>query len=276
MKLVLIILTGILALSSGRAQEILTYRLKSIGVGTTSIYDSYLSPLQYDGLQLSFIDEQLRATNLLKGRVVSQSMLNFSLASTLNPAQNAATYAGYFSGVFGELYRLPLSTQNNMPTVFAGVTGEALVGILYNTRNGNNPVNVKLHLNLNLSLLAAYRFQIAKQALQVRYQLSAPAVGVCFSPEYGQAYYEMALEESNENLFHFASWHNHQRWNNYLSLELPLNRFALFIAYRNNYYALKINGLQTRITANSFFAGVSMYLHTVSSRTYKPQYRYVF
>ncbi|MGG6550492.1 UNVERIFIED_CONTAM: DUF3316 domain-containing protein, partial [Prevotella sp. 15_C9] len=68
---------------------------------------------------------------------------------------------------------------------------DAGMGFLYNTRNGNNPEQAYLGLNLAPRLSADYAFRIRSHPFQIRYEAQVPLVGVMFSPNYGQSYYEI-------------------------------------------------------------------------------------
>jgi hypothetical protein len=158
---------------------------------------------------------------------------------------------------------------------FAGMQGSGLLGFIYNTRNGNNPVSAKAHVNLNLSGMAVYQFQIKKQPIRLRYQASIPFVGVLFSPEFGQSYYEIG-EGTDANLVYFSSFHNHLALRNLLSVELLFPSCTLRLAYMNRIYETRVNDLDTRIVSNSFYIGFSKNFFTVSGRQIKNNYRHVF
>jgi hypothetical protein len=159
---------------------------------------------------------------------------------------------------------------------FGGLQPDVFGGILSNTRNGNNPVSMKLNVNLNVSGIASYQFQLKKQPVHLRYQVNIPVAGVLFSPEFGQSYYEIGLGEPS-HLVHFASLHNQLVMRNLFSVELPFNRFTLRLSYMNWMYETKVNDLNTKILSNSVYLGISKNFHTVSGRKQnKNQYQSVF
>jgi hypothetical protein len=244
-----------------------------IGIGNTKAYDTYLSPLEYSGTNLGIIHEQLKMTGLLGGNVSAQHLFNIELAETKNPAGNVTSYVGSLEYGYGLHYRFRPVRKIQ---IFAGLQGDGLVGFIYNTRNGNNPVNAKVNFNFNLSGIAVYRFQIKKQPLQLRYQLNVPFAGIVFSPEFGQSYYEIGEGDSN-NLIQFASLHNQWVIRNLLSVELPLNFCTVRLSYMNWIYETSVNSLDTRIISNSVYIGVSKYFHSVPGRKItKNNYQRVF
>jgi hypothetical protein len=229
--------------------------------------------LEYNGNNVGLIYEQMKMTRLLKGAVAAQHRLNLEIAETTNPTGTATDYMGNLEYAYGSLYRFAPVWKIQF---FAGANADALLGFIYNTRNGNNPVTAKANLNLNLSGMAAYQFRIKKQTIQLRYQINIPVAGIFFSPQFGQSYYEIGLGD-NENLFHFASLHNQWMMRNFLSLELPFNSCTIRLAYMNWIYETSVNDLNTHISSNSFYIGFSKNLYIVSGKKQNNnQYRYVF
>jgi hypothetical protein len=250
----------------------LTYQSTMIGIGSASLYDTYLSPLEYTGTNFSLLHERLYPTNLLQGKISMQHLFQINIASTENPAQNASEYKGNLHYDFGMFYRFRPVRKFRF---FAGLQADGLLGGIYNLRNGNNPTAVQAAVNLNLSGMATYGFFIKKQPVNLRWQCTVPALGVLFSPEYGQSYYELAMDE-DADLVHFASLHNQHRIDNIVSVELPFNRFTLKLAYENSYYDTQVNSLDTRIVSNTFFIGFSHLFYNVKGKKLnKEKYRYV-
>jgi len=271
---IIILLAGTFA---GYAQEEtklpLTYQSLSVGMGQSSAYDSYLSPLKYSGYTIGLAGERMKTTGLLKSRISTQHLFHLEFANTENPSKSANTYVGSVNYNYGMYYRFdPIQKLQ----LFAGLQGDALLGFVYNLRNGNNPANAKANLDLNVSGMAAYQFHIKRQAVQLRYQINVPFVGALFSPEFGQSYYEISLRDGNP-LVHFAAWHNRFALRNIFSVELPLDFCTLRLSAMNWLYETRVNDLNTQLISNSIYVGVSKYFHTVpGTKTDKNKYRYVF
>jgi hypothetical protein len=250
----------------------LVYQSSMIGIGNTSVYDTYLSPLEYKGNNIGMIYEQMKMTGLLNGHVSVQHLFNFEIADTQNPSGTATDYVGNLEYGYGLYYRFkPLHRIQ----FFAGMQADGLFGFIYNNRNGNNPVTGKVNLNLNVSGIASYRFRIKKQAVQLRYQLNVPVAGCLFSPQFGQSYYEIGLGD-HQDLVRFASFHNQAMMRNLFSIELPFRCCTLRLAYQNWIYETKVNNLETSIRSNSFYIGFSKHFYTVRGKETKNHYRHVF
>jgi hypothetical protein len=276
MKKILLSLLAFMAQWSIEAQEQalpVAYQSEAVGVGRAMLYDTYLSPLPYSGLNISILTENIKMSKWEQGRIGFQHLFLFDWTMALNPSQTAMTYSGLLNYDFGAFYRFRPAKHLQL---FAGAQVDVLGGMLYNLRNSNNPINLKLHLNLNASGIAAYRFTIWKQLIQLRYQVNLPVAGMFFSPEYGQSYYEIGMGSSPVYLY-YGNWSNQFIINNLLSVEVPINNFSLRLSYVNRFYETRINQLDTRIVSNTFYLGLSHYFHTVQSEKINPKkYRYAF
>ncbi len=232
----------------------LVYQSTSLGLGRISVYDTYLSPLEYKGTTFGLQYEQIKMTGMMNGRISAQHLFNLDFGYARNEAETASDYTGLIDYAYGLHYRFnPLIPRLQL---FAGCQADGMLGFVYNSRNGNNPATGKFHLNLNLSGIAAYSFSIGSQPVRLRYQVNLPLAGVMFSPHFGQSYYEIGLGD-DENLFHLVSFGNQTSMRNVFSVEIPFSSVMLRLSYMNTVYETDINNLQTRIHSNSFYIGFS-------------------
>ena len=166
-----------------------TARALLFGIGRTRQLDTYLSPMNYTGIQASFLASGERMTHLLDSRVSFQSSFFGAFTSTDNPA-NTANYLG------GRLDYHAGWHYNYSPLRGLNLKGGALlgadVGFLYNSRNGNNPAQGRLSLDISLSAGVEYRMFIRRLPLRIAYQADLPMIGMMFSPEFGESYYEIS------------------------------------------------------------------------------------
>ena len=240
----------------------LTYQSEMVGLGTSRIYDSYLSPLKYSGVNLGLIYEQMRMTGLGNGHFSTQHQCFVNFSYTGNSTGTAVNQTGLFEYNFGMPYRFNL---NDNFQLFVGPQAGVLLGFIYNSRNGNNPASVKANANVGLSGIAAYKLMIRSQPLRFRYQLNLPAIGTMYSPQFGESYYEIGLGNS-EKLFYFSSFHNYFAFKNVLSVELPLNWVTIRAALVNSFYQTKVNDLVTQWHSNTFYLGISRNFYVVNGR----------
>ena len=215
------------------------------GVGSMILTDTYLSPLQYNGLSLSLFHERLNASSLLKGRLLLQQQFFLQGASTDNPISNAKTYYGNIDYHLNGFY--PILKINSFRLLGGGGADLSLGGI-YNIRNSNNPAQLKTSVNLNASLLAFYKWNL----LTLRWQVSTPLLGAFFTPGYAQSYYEIFVLGNDSGIVHFASPANQRGLRNYITADYPIGKVTLRAGYLRNYYRTEANNLITSISSHQF------------------------
>ncbi|MDR0734047.1 MAG: DUF3316 domain-containing protein [Dysgonamonadaceae bacterium] len=242
----------------GNGQPVrLKYVSRSAGVGTVGVFDSYLSPLKYRGLNFGFMYEAMQMLKWNDGKISFQQQYFTDVSQTLNGTETAYNLTLFSEADYAFHYRFDL-TENFQ--VFAGTQAGIFIGGIYNSRNQNNPISLKMNLNLGVSGIAAYRLMLKSQPVRFRYQLGFPAIRMLFAPQFGQSYYYL---DGNENIFFASSFRNHSALKNILSVELPLNRITLRATYVHSFYRTKINHLLTQYYSNTFYAGISKNFYSV-------------
>ena len=261
--LFLFLLTAFPARSQEEDKPIpLTYQSTMVGVGTSHVYDSYLSPLKYSGINVGLVYEQMRMIGMGNGNFSAQHQIFINYSYTENNTQTASDQTGWFEYNFGLPYRFNLSDNLQL---FAGPQVGVLLGFIYNSRNGNNPASAKVNADAGLSGIAAYKLMIKSQPLRFRYQLNLPAVGAMYSPQFGESYYEIGMG-TGKKLFYFSSFYNYFAFKNMLSVELPLNWITIRVALVNSFYQTKVNDLVTQCHSNTFYVGISKNFYVVNGR----------
>ena len=220
------------------------------GVGKMMMTDTYLSPLEYDGLSLSLMHERLNASSLLKDKLIFQQQFFLQVASTTNPIGNGNSYYGNIDYQLNGFY--PIVTTNSF-RLLGGAGPHLSVGGIYNIRNSNNPAQLKTFVNLNASLLAFYKLNL----FTFRWQMSSPLMGVFFSPEYGHSYYEIFVLGNNSGTIHFGSPANQLGLRNYITVDYPIGKVTIRAGYLRNYYHTEVNKLITSISAHQFVIGLA-------------------
>lgn len=220
------------------------------GVGNMIITDTYLSPLEYNGLTLSLLHERLSASSLLKDKLIFQQQFFVQAASTTNPIGNANSYYGNINYQLNGFY--PIVTTNSFRLLGGGGADLALGGI-YNIRNSNNPGQLKTYANLNAAVLAFYKWRL----LTLRWQVSSPLMGVFFSPEYGHSYYEIFVLGNNSGTIHLGLPNNQRGLRNYITADYPIGKVTIRAGYLRNYYRTEVNNLITSISSHQFMIGVA-------------------
>ena len=101
------------------------------------------------------------------------------------------------------------------------------------------------------SAIANYGFNIRKQTFSLRYELNLPLVGLMFSPNYGQSYYE---------IFSLGNYDHNIVPTTFVSA--PTFRQVLTL---DNYQQAAVNNLKQHIYAHRVMIGIVRHF-TMSSR----------
>ncbi|NDW09249.1 DUF3316 domain-containing protein [Dysgonomonas sp. 520] len=218
------------------------------GIGTSSLYDTYLSILKYKGTSFRLMNERMRRTSWFGGKFNKQQTINLEFAMAENPAKNADEYWLMLDYSIGGHYNFYKTDKLKLS---AGALWNTAAGVLYNQRNSNNPASARAYTNIQLSALALYNWKF----MTFRWQMDTPVAGCLFSPKFGQSYYEISLGNS-VGLVNFASLHNQRALRNYISVDFPINKYSIRVGYLGSFYQTKVNSIQTHTYSNSFMIGI--------------------
>ena len=222
------------------------------GIGHTNVLDTYLSPMEYTGPEFRFLRESMRMTRLMDGQVSTQSLFQAHVALTENRAATGSELA--FMANWNYAWHYQFHINENLK-LLAGPLLDLNGGFVYNLRNSNNPVQAKAYINVGASGMAIYRFKIKDYPMVLRYQANLPLLGVMFSPEYGQAYYEMSLSHDWGKNLCFTSLHNQPALRQLLTLDFPVKSANLRVGYLCDIQQAKVNELKSHIWSHVFMIG---------------------
>jgi hypothetical protein len=187
------------------------------GVGYSNVYDTYLSPQEYKGMDFRVTRETMRMTTLFDGNVSAQNFFQANLSYTHNRADNNNTFAGLVNWNYGLHYQFRITENFKL---LAGGLADFNGGFVYNLRNTNNPASAKAYINLDASGMAIWHVKVKNVPLTLRYQLNVPVAGVLYSPNYGQSYYEIFTLGNSDGVVRFTSLHNQPAFRQMLSVDL--------------------------------------------------------
>lgn len=234
-------------------------RATMYGVGCTNVFDTYLSPQEYRGVDFRVSRETIRMTKLLDGNISVQSFFQANLGYTHNRADNNNTFSGMVNWNYGLHYQFRLT--NNFK-LLAGALGDFNAGFVYNPRNSNNPASARAYINLDASTMAIWHLKIKNYPFVLRYQANLPVVGVMFAPEKGQSYYEIFTLGNSSGVIQFTSLHNQPSLRQMLSIDLPIRYSKLRLSYIADLQQSHINEIKTHTYSHVFMVGFvkDMYL----------------
>jgi hypothetical protein len=213
---------------------------KLFGIGYTQHLDTYLSPGEYSGAELRFVSHTIRDNDdhPLSKLIVHQGFLS----STKNKAHNANELAGLYTFSYGLLYNWHfLDGDINLK---AGATTNLELGFDYNLRNSNNPAQLRAALNISPTAAITYDTHLGNFPITLRYELAAPLMGVMFSPNYGQSYYEIFSRGDYDHNAVFTHPFNTPSLHHMLTLDITVMRQTFRMGYLGDVRQARVNGLR--------------------------------
>ncbi len=247
----------LLIVSAVSAQDNVKYKLTNVtnkyGFSSIDILDSYLSPLVYTGVGLRY--EHAESKYLLSDNDYFIATGKwFALAGmTMNPQYTGTmSYLGaaYSWGVH---YRLPDVYGFRL---YGGANVDANYAMKTNDRNVNNPYNMDMATNLNLSGIVQYDIATRKRIMRLNYRIETPVLGCMFVPEDGASYYEMFDVGILKNAFLFSSLHNKTGASSELSIDIPFQHTEWTFGLGSSNLKYKANNLLFR--QNTVFLNVGV------------------
>lgn len=224
-----------------------------IGAGHNNTFETYLSPLEYEGPEVRFAYETMRMTRLMDGNVSAQNLFQLHASYTENISQTNHTYGGLVNWSYALHYQF--RPAKGLKILF-GPMLDLNAGVVYNRRNSNNPAQAKAYGGLGASGMLIYRFRIKNYPLTVRWQANLPLLGVMFSPEFGESYYEIfSLGNGGRNVV-FTSLHNNPSLRQLLTLDFPVGNTVMRVGYICDLQQAKVNNLKSHTYSHDFMIGV--------------------
>ncbi len=237
-------------------------RAVMLGMGRANQLDTYLSPIEYQGMQWSFLSQRQRMTRMADGKISFQSQMHGTFSITENPAVTANEWGGRLAYDAGWHYHWALAPRLQLKA--GGLVG-ADVGFLYNNRNSNNPAQGRAAADISASVGGAYSFNIARLPFTMTYQADLPLMGCMFSPHYGQSYYEISQGNRDQNV-RFTYPGNALSLRQLLTLDFIFKRTTLRLGYLSDIRQSHVNGIKIHDISRSFMLGYVRYFQILKNR----------
>ena len=224
-----------------------------IGIGTTRILDTYITPEQFSGTGFSYLNIRERGKDNRRWNTVTEHELD--LSSTDDRSGNITMLEGSYNLYWG-FYRKWNLLADRLHLQTGGVLN-ACLGFLYDMTASNNPAQARAAVNIMPSAITTYDLTLWQQRFAIRYELNLPLIGVMFSPNYGQSYYEIfSLGNYDHNIVPTTcicapnirqqitlDWQASKRW-------------TVRVGYLGNYQQAAVNNLKQHVYTHRLLIGV--------------------
>ena len=200
---------------------LLTTKTNTYGLSILSLTDPYLSPLTYTGNGFQFEHESRRFWPETNTRLSMQSKLDLDAGLLLNPAQNSNMT--YVAVNYTKALHYKFKPADGW-SFMAGASWDIGLGYKDVARNINNPGNVDLATNFNLSGIALYDLHLNRRTLRLQLSVETPLIGWMYVPLQGSSYYEMFRLGNLSGISHISSVFNKRGINPRLTVDLPFKR----------------------------------------------------
>ena len=246
-----------------------------IGAGATNILDTYLSPEKYRGLDLRLLSHTRREKDSTQW--INQFQHEGNIAYADNRSGNGGEMAGGYTFRYSLLRKWHTTLWRHPLQLLAGGTAAANAGFVYNTRNGNNPANARLSLHIEPTVGLDYPIGHARRIgglsfspynsdrypAVLHYEVSVPLIGLMFSPNYGQSYYEIFSRGNYDHNCVPTTTGSTPSLRQMLTIDFRLARTTWRVGYLGTIEQSRVNGLKTHTYTHSLMIGIVKRFRTI-------------
>ena len=246
-----------------------------IGAGATNILDTYLSPEKYRGTDLRFLSHTRREQDSTMW--MSQLQHEGNIAYADNRSGNGGTMAGGYTFRYTMLRKWETTLWRHPLQIAAGAGAALNAGVVYNTRNGNNPANARLSLHIEPTVCIDYPIgrtshrhgtafrpgDSTRYPVILHYEASAPLLGVMFSPNYGQSYYEIFTRGNYDHNCVPTTIGSTPSLRQMLTVDFSFAHTTWRVGYLGTIEQTRVNSLKTHTYTHSIMIGIVRRFRTV-------------
>jgi len=242
-----------LAQDTLRSNKVIT-NTQMLGIGAVNTLDTYLSPEEYTGTELRYISHSVRENGTkLSRELVHQAQI----LSVRNRRENNNELGGFYNFQYNWQYALgQWNVGEGELRLKVGGGVDTRLGFLYNMRNSNNPAQAYGQVNIAPNAVAAYRFRLRNLPFQLRYEVQVPLLGLAFSPNYGQSYYEIFTRDNYDHNLVVTSPVSAPSLRQLLTLDFTVCHTTFRVGYLGDYQQAKINQLRQHVWSNLLVLGI--------------------
>ncbi|MBO4821588.1 MAG: DUF3316 domain-containing protein [Prevotella sp.] len=236
--------------SAPKKEKVVT-NTQLFGIGGTNILDTYLSPEKYKGAELRFISHTVRD---IPGKRWQQQMMHQGYASFADDRSGDGSMMGALYTLSYGLQR-PIDLRGGKWQFCVGGMADFNIGVLDNPRNQNNPAQLRLSAQVGPAASATYKFHLFGKACSTRYEFFIPVLGVMFSPNYGQSYYEIFSRGDYDHNAVVTTPFNSPSMRHAFTLDFPLWGVTWRVGYLGDYQQAEVNHLKQHNYTHALLLG---------------------
>ena len=245
-----------------------------IGIGPSRILDTYISQEKYSGVGITYL--YIRAGKKPNKRWQNNIEHEVDLSKTRDRSHTTSMLEGNYNLYWGRVATVASRTSRTSRTsegeetsmasrtsengfhLQAGLAANVNLGFLYDMSTSNNPAQARFALNLMPVGIATYGFNIKEQHFSLRYELNLPLVGLMFSPNYGQSYYEIFSRGNYDHNIVPTTFVSAPNFRQLLTLDWQTSpKWAVRVGYLGNYQQADVNHLKSHIYTHRFVIGIT-------------------
>ena len=230
-----------------------------LGVGSTHLLDTYLSMEKFKGTGLTYL--YIREPRNPQKHWHSVIEHEIDLASAKDRSGSISMLEGDYNLYWGRYRRFNLVGDDQTDLrlhLDAGGLLNANLGFLYAMLNTNNPAQMRLGMNLMPSAIATFGFPLFRQRFNLRYEADVQLLGLMFSPNYGQSYYEIFSRGNYDHNIVPTTTVSAPNLRQMLTLEWQTGKkWNIRIGYLGNYQQAKVNNLKQHVYTHRLLLGIS-------------------
>ena len=244
-----LLLIAMLAAQTAAAQE----SAHILGIGSSNVLDTYLSQEKYNGTGLTYLYIRERVKPEKHWGTIVEHEMSFSVGKDRNKQNSMMT--GDYNLYWGRYHRWSLC--HDRLQLYAGAAANATVGFLYTMQNSNNPAQLRASLQIMPSAIGKYAFTLWRQQFSLRYEANLPLLGLAFSPNYGQSYYEIFGRGDYDHNIVPTTFISAPTFRQLVTLDWQISsRYRLRIGYLGNFQQQQVNNLKQHLYTQRIILGI--------------------
>ena len=245
--------TAAFAQDTLRSNKVIT-NAQMLGIGAVNVLDTYLTPEEYAGTELRYVSHSERENG---SKLSRELMHQAQIMSVRNRKENNNELGGFYNFQYNWLYALgKWNVGEGELRLKVGGGVDTRLGFLYNMRNSNNPAQAYAQVNIAPTAVAAYRSHLLKLPFQLRYEVQVPLLGLAFSPNYGQSYYEIFTRDNYDHNLIVTTPASAPSLRQQLTFDFTLRHTTFRVGYLGDYQQAKVNQLRQHVWSNLLVIGI--------------------